>query len=172
MSNSNSWANDGQQIRFPPDDILEALGEVVVLFNSIDMMLLEALSALMGARPNAAPIVFNDMPFGRRVDFARRLVRGCATKQPTKKLGAWLAAIKQLSEERNRLVHSQWHRDVDGRTLRIQRQKAPIVMESVNLLQLREIIIPLRKAYFAFIEVIRELEAIRNEPRTGRQRDY
>ena len=74
MSNSNDWADDGHHISLPPDDALAAIGEIVALFNHLELSIAEFIRMLISPRlPKVRAVIATEMGFRAKLALADAL---------------------------------------------------------------------------------------------------
>lgn len=100
-------------IFLPPKEVLEQLGEMIVLFQRVEMALRWLGCALLDSDDTKLDhIVLNQLSFGRLVSVVKALAvtRLDQELEHLQKLDELLKECKQAESRRNQLTHSDWGR--------------------------------------------------------------
>jgi hypothetical protein len=93
--------------KLPSDELLKALGRVVVSFGRLEDLVSGLVGQLMEVEVEVRHMVTGGMQFSQKSELLKALCQhiGLAEEKRLKKV---FALVKKADEERNRVLHSTW----------------------------------------------------------------
>lgn len=114
MANSNAWASDTFTFRFPSDEVLAWIGEIVILFNLVEDRVGWIIAGLAELHGNNARAMLGGLPFEAKLRVLQCFVADRCPESGRPQMLSWLQRVEGVQARRNGFVHSILHDDGAG----------------------------------------------------------